>query len=364
MGKPKKVIISAAITGAIHTPSMSPYFPASPEQIAQQAIDASKAGAAVVHIHARRADGMPVGDFETFRRILSAIKEETDAVIGITTGGANGMSTEERFSVIEEFQPEMASANSGSMNFCYHKLAKGIDQPLYDWELPYLTRTYDNVFKNTFKDMEYCIRNWFNIKWLSGDHILDQAVHNIDIVTWFMGMRPQSATGFGGRVRRLTGDIYDNFAADYTYDGNKRMLCTARQIDGCEGNVSEQILGTKGVALLSNGNNIRIEDYQGNILWKYDYEAKPVKNPYNQEHIHLVESIRLDKKINQAMDLAYSTQVAILGREAAYTGKRITWDEIMASNLRYGPTEYALGPLPDYHEGEAPKPGKDPQAPM
>ena len=68
------------------------------------------------------------------------------------------MSTEERFSVIEEFQPEMASANSGSMNFCYHKLAKGIDQPLYDWELPYLTRTYDNVFKNTFKDMEYCIR--------------------------------------------------------------------------------------------------------------------------------------------------------------------------------------------------------------
>ena len=222
-----------------------------------------------------------------------------------------------------------------------------------------------------WSDMEYCIRNWFNIKWLSGDHILDQAVHNIDIVTWFMGMRPLSATGFGGRVRRLTGDIYDNFAADYTYDGNKRMLCTARQIDGCEGNVSEQILGTKGVALLSNGNNIRIEDYQGNILWKYDYEAKPVKNPYNQEHIHLVESIRLDKKINQAMDLAYSTQVAILGREAAYTGKRITWDEIMASNLRYGPTElrygpteYALGPLPDYHEGEAPKPGKDPQAPM
>ena len=158
MGKPKKVIISAAITGAIHTPSMSHYFPASPEQIAQQAIDASKAGAAVVHIHARRADGMPVGDFETFRQILTAIKEETDAVIGITTGGANGMSTEERFSVIEEFQPEMASANSGSMNFCYHKLAKGIDQPLYDWELPYLTRTYDNVFKNTFKDMEYCIR--------------------------------------------------------------------------------------------------------------------------------------------------------------------------------------------------------------
>ena len=215
-----------------------------------------------------------------------------------------------------------------------------------------------------WSDMEYCIRNWFNIKWLSGDHLLDQAVHNIDIVTWFMGERPESATGFGGRVRRLTGDIYDNFACDYTYAGNKRMLCTARQIDGCEGNVSERILGTKGVALLSDNNTIHFEDYAGNTIWQYDYEAKPVKNPYNQEHIHLVESIRLNKKINQALDLAYSTQVAILGREAAYTGKRITWDEIMASDLRYGPTEYKLGPLPDYHEGEAPKPGKDPAAPM
>ena len=158
MKKSKKIIISAAITGAIHTPTMSPYFPASPEQIAQQAIDAARAGAAVVHIHARRSDGMPVGDFETFRQILTTIKKESNAVIGITTGGANGMSTEERFSVIEEFQPEMASANGGSMNFCYHKLAAQLKEPLHDWEVPYVTRTYDNVFKNTFKDMEYCIR--------------------------------------------------------------------------------------------------------------------------------------------------------------------------------------------------------------
>ncbi len=154
MAKRTKVIISAAITGAIHTPTMSPYFPASPEQISRQAVDAAKAGAAVVHIHARRDDGMPVGDFATFRRILSAIRRETDAVIG----SANGMSTEERFSVIEEFQPEMASANGGSMNFCYHKLAAQLQNPLHEWEVPYVTRTYDNVFKNTFQDMEYCIR--------------------------------------------------------------------------------------------------------------------------------------------------------------------------------------------------------------
>ena len=157
MSRQKKIIISAAITGAIHTPSMSPNFPASPEQIARQAIDAAKAGAAVVHIHARQADGMPVGDFGTFRQILSEIKSEVNGVIGNTTGGANGMTTEERFSVIEEFQPEMASANGGSMNFCYHKLAAGIAEPKYEWELPYLLRTYDNVFKNTFQDIEYCI---------------------------------------------------------------------------------------------------------------------------------------------------------------------------------------------------------------
>ena len=212
-----------------------------------------------------------------------------------------------------------------------------------------------------WSDMEYCIRNWFNIKWLSGDHLLDQAIHNIDVVTWFTGMRPVKAVGFGGRAQRLTGDIFDFFSVDYYYEDNKRMLATARQIDGCDGNVSEKVLGTKGVALLNDQNNMSIVDYNGNVLWKYDYEKKPVKNPYDQEHVHLVESIRLNKKINQAEDLAYSTLVAILGREAAYTGKSISWDEILASPLRYGPETYEMGPLPFYHEGEAPKPGKAPE---
>lgn len=211
-----------------------------------------------------------------------------------------------------------------------------------------------------WSDMEYCIRNWFNIKWLSGDHILDQAIHNIDIVTWFMGDRPAKAAGFGGRAQRLTGDIFDFFSVDYTYANNKRMLATARQIDGCDGNVSEQILGSKGMVQLNDRGEIKIVDYSGQVLWEYDYEKNPVKNPYQQEHIHFVESIRLNKKINQAEDLAYSTQVAILGREAAYTGKLITWEEIMASTLRYGPEKYQLGALPDYQEGVAPRPGKAP----
>ena len=213
-----------------------------------------------------------------------------------------------------------------------------------------------------WSDMEYCIRNWFNIKWLSGDHILDQAIHNIDVVTWFMGMRPVSAVGFGGRAQRLTGDIFDFFSVDYYYENNKKMLTTARQIDETEHNVSEQVYGTKGVFTTKNG--IHIEDYSGKTLWAYDYKANPVKSPYDQEHIHLVESIRQGKKINQAEDLAYSTLIAILGREAAYTGKALSWDEIYSSSLRYGPDKYELGPLPFYEEGVPPKPGRTPKAEM
>lgn len=221
---------------------------------------------------------------------------------------------------------------------------------------------WNKAHKPEWSEMEYNIRNWFNVKWLSGDHLLDQGVHNIDIVTWLTGMLPEQAVGYGGRARRLTGDIFDFFSVDYRYANNKRMLATARQIDGCDTNVSESIMGTKGVLYTNDG--IYIQNYEGETVWKYDYEANPVNNPYNQEHIHLVESIRLNKKINQAEDLAKSTMVAILGREAAYTGKAITWDEMMASDLRYGPTEYAMGPLPKYEEGIAPVPGRDPKAAM
>lgn len=213
-----------------------------------------------------------------------------------------------------------------------------------------------------WSDMEYNIRNWFNIKWLSGDHLLDQGIHNIDIATWFSGLLPVKATGYGGRARRLTGDIFDFFSVDYRYENNKRMLATARQIDGCDNDVSESVMGTEGVLYL--GSNNRIENFKGEVIWKYDREANPFKNPYDQEHVHLVESIRLNKKLNQAEDLANSTMVAILGREAAYTGKSITWEEIMASTLRYGPTEYAMGSLPDYQEGIAPLPGREPGAPF
>jgi len=222
---------------------------------------------------------------------------------------------------------------------------------------------WNKVKRPEWSDMEYNIRNWFNIKWLSGDHLLDQGVHNIDVATWFTGWLPQRAVGYGGRARRMTGDIFDFFSVDYSYANNKRMMATARQIDGCDSNVSESIMGTRGV-LYTGKPAMRIESFEGEVLWQYDYDANPVVGGHDQEHVHLVESIRLNQKVNQAEDIALSTLVSIMGREAAYTGKEISWEEIMASDLRYGPTEYALGPLPGYSEGVAPVPGRDPKAPL
>ncbi len=154
----KKVIVSAAITGAIHTPSMSPHLPATPDQIIRNAVDAHKAGAAIVHIHAREANGKPTADHKTFEYILKSIKGQCDAVIGITTGGAQGMTTEERFAPVARFRPEMASANGGTMNFCFNRLGDGIENFLHDWEKPFLDSTWDSVFKNTCKDIDYYLR--------------------------------------------------------------------------------------------------------------------------------------------------------------------------------------------------------------
>ena len=161
MAIPKKVIVTAAITGGIHTPTMTPYLPKGKDEVIQNAVDAANAGASIVHIHAREeVTGKPTADFDAFEKILSGIKSQSDVVIGITTGGAQGMTVEERFAVVERFKPEMASANGGSINFCLSRLAetKEMQNPKFDWEVPFLKATYDNVFKNTFYDIEYCIK--------------------------------------------------------------------------------------------------------------------------------------------------------------------------------------------------------------
>jgi uncharacterized protein (DUF849 family) len=156
---PRKVIISCAITGSIHTPSMSPYLPITPEQIAEQAIGAAEAGAAILHLHARDPkDGRPTPDPEAFMQFLPRIKQATDAVVNITTGGGHGMSLEERLAAAMRAKPEMSSLNMGSMNF---GLFPALDRPrdwTYEWEPRALEFTRDFIFRNTFKDIEYILR--------------------------------------------------------------------------------------------------------------------------------------------------------------------------------------------------------------
>jgi uncharacterized protein (DUF849 family) len=156
-----KVIITCAITGAIHTPSMSPHLPVTPEEIAQSAIEAAQAGAAIVHLHARDPnDGRPSQEPELFRRFVPAIKEASDVVINITTGGAPTMTVEERLQPALQLRPELASLNMGSMNFgLYEMLGRFKDKLKYDWERPYLEGSDDRIFKNTFKDIAYILQS-------------------------------------------------------------------------------------------------------------------------------------------------------------------------------------------------------------
>ncbi len=152
-----KVIITAAITGGVHTPGMTPYLPITPEEIINDAVKASEAGAAVVHIHARNPeDGRPSSDINLLREITGGIKKKSDVVICITTGGSVAMSIEERIAVIPELKPELASCNAGSINFVLAPAARNL-KPKYDWEKPYLEGTKDLIFSNTFKGIEYYV---------------------------------------------------------------------------------------------------------------------------------------------------------------------------------------------------------------
>jgi uncharacterized protein (DUF849 family) len=151
-----KLIVTAAITGGIHVPSLSPqYFPYVPETVIEQAVGAAKAGAAVVHVHARDPkDGRPSSDVKVFEQICRGIHEQCDAAICVTTGGGLGMTPEERVKPVGILKPELASLNAGSMNFAIHPLANKIKEPMYDWELPYLKSTEDLIFPNTFRSIK------------------------------------------------------------------------------------------------------------------------------------------------------------------------------------------------------------------
>lgn len=200
-----------------------------------------------------------------------------------------------------------------------------------------------------WSDMEYMLRNWNNFSWLCGDHILDTHVHNIDIINWFMGKHPEQAIGFGGRGRRLTGDQYDFFSIDFEFGNGVFSHSMSRQIDDCANTLGERIMGTKGYTNCKN----TIYNLDGSVKWRYEYpknkdgrSTEVVKiSPYIQEHIHLVTSIRTNKPVVEAERTAISTLTAIMGRTAAYTGQKVTWDDMLNSTEKLGPNKYEIGPI-------------------
>jgi uncharacterized protein (DUF849 family) len=159
MAKAARVIITCAITGAIHTPSMSTYLPVTPDEIAEASIGAAKAGAAIVHLHARNPKtGKPDHSPAAFAAFLPQIKQSTDAVINLTSGGAPYMKIEERIQPAIRFKPEIASLNMGSMNFGLFPMLERFKKFRHLWESDYLENSRDLVFRNTFKDVEYALR--------------------------------------------------------------------------------------------------------------------------------------------------------------------------------------------------------------
>jgi uncharacterized protein (DUF849 family) len=154
-----KVIITCAVTGSIHTPTMSPYLPLTPDEIAQQSIEAAEAGAAIIHLHARDPkDGKPTPDPEVFMQFLPRIKQSCDAVINITTGGGHGMTLQERLAAPLRAQPEVCSLNMGSMNFGLFPMLERYKEWKYDWEPKHLENSRDFIFRNTFKDIEEVLK--------------------------------------------------------------------------------------------------------------------------------------------------------------------------------------------------------------
>ena len=157
---PRKVIITCAVTGSVHTPSMSPHLPITPDQIAEQAVDAARAGAAILHLHARHAaDGRPAFEPEVYRQFLPRIHAQTDAVINITTGGSHTMTLEQRLAGAIDASAEMASCNMGSMNFALFPVLDKMKDFTFPWEREHLEKTRNAIFRNTFGDIETIFEN-------------------------------------------------------------------------------------------------------------------------------------------------------------------------------------------------------------
>lgn len=190
-------------------------------------------------------------------------------------------------------------------------------------------------------DMEWQIRNWLYFTWASGDHIVEQHVHNIDVANWALQSHPVRAVGVGGRQVRTDpsyGHIFDHFALELEYPNGARILSMCRQQDGTARHVGEHFIGTKGT---SDGHS----QIKGENPWQF---TKEKTNPYVQEHADLIASMRAGKPLNEGQRIAESVLTAIMAREAAYTGQEISWEEILNANLELVPPSLSFGSLPGW----------------
>jgi len=215
----------------------------------------------------------------------------------------------------------------------------------------YLTGTlWHRGDEKEWSRMEYEMRNWLYFTWLSGDHIVEQHIHSLDKAMWLMGdIPPARAFGLGGRQMRTDeqfGNAFDHFAVCYEWDTGQKTFAYTRQMSGCSNNTEDYVTGTEGSA------KVLAHTITGKKDWKYD---GPKPSMYDVEHVALFDSIRDGKDtINNGDYMCKSTLMAILGREACYTGQTITWDEMMKSSTTLGPKDYKWGDLP---KSEIAKPG-------
>ena len=181
-----------------------------------------------------------------------------------------------------------------------------------------------------WSDLEWQIRNWLYFTWLSGDHIVEQHVHNLDVVNWAMGGHPVSATGMGGRQSRISNDygmIFDHFAIDYEYENGAHMMSMCRQVPGCANRVAETVVGSNGKCETDSGAQRYV--LTGDSRYRFREEGV---NPYVQEHTDLIASIRSGSPYNELRQVAESTFTAILGRMSAYSGQGLSWEQGLASD--------------------------------
>lgn len=218
---------------------------------------------------------------------------------------------------------------------CYWNMgALWVDRAQQNWE---------NRTAKAWSDLEWHCRNWLFLTWLSGDHIVEQHVHNLDVINWAIGSHPVKCSGMGGRQVRTApqyGNIFDHFAIEYEYANGARVMSMCRQTDGCHNNVSERVIGTQGFSYTDGANGY----IKGTKAFAYEQESP---NPYVQEHTDLIASIRAGKPLNEGKRVAESTLTAIMGRMSAYTGRALSWDWVMnSSQLDLSPSSYEMGDLP------------------